>query len=229
MGKFHDRTGQTVGRLRVIKRAPDFISRSGKHRTMWECRCECGNIVIVRSDCLNGNHTLSCGCYHSDVASEYMSNVARNISHGDSEERLYNIWYLMHYRCENPKFRKYDNYGGRGIEVCEEWANIEGYIKFKEWALNNGYTENLTIDRINVNGNYEPANCRWITKTEQAGNKRTNRLIEFNGHIETMAEWSRVTGVPYKTLHRRIQSGWSIKDALTKPIRAVHHIKRNDG
>lgn len=228
MGKFQDRTGQVIGRLKVIRRAPDFTSASGKHRTMWQCQCECGNIVTVRSDCLNGNHTLSCGCYHSDVVSEYMSNLVRVVDY-DSKERLHNIWYLMHYRCNNPKFHEYNNYGGRGIQVCDEWENIEGYFNFKKWALNNGYADNLTIDRINVDGNYEPSNCRWIPKIEQAGNKRTNRFIKFNGHTATIAEWSRITNIPYKTLHRRLQSGWGVEDALTKPVRAARRIKENDG
>lgn len=158
-----------------------------------------------------------------------MSKSAHKTIHNNSRERLHNIWYLMHYRCNNHKFHEYHNYGGRGIHVCEEWTGVDGYFRFKEWALKNGYDKHLTIDRINVDGNYEPQNCRWITKAKQNTNKRTNVLVEFNGEVKSLAEWSEVYNIPYKTLHRRLKLGWSIENAITRPIRVANHIKQNDG
>lgn len=224
MGKFNDRTGEKIGRLYVIERAPDSILPSGLHKTMWKCRCDCGNIVTVRADSLTGNHTLSCGCYQKEVVSRYMKSLVRKVDYGESRERLHNIWYLMHYRCYNSKCSVYKNYGGRGITVCDDWKNIEGYFNFKKWALSNGYQDDLTIERTNVNGNYEPDNCCWIPMRAQASNKRTNRLLTYNGQTLTMAEWSRQSGIPYKTLHNRLHYGWDVDMALTQPVKVINRI-----
>jgi hypothetical protein len=117
------------------------------------------------------------------------------------EERLYRIWMAMRARCRCKNISSYKYYGGRGIKVCKEWNN---YLVFKEWALSNGYDENLSIDRINHNGNYEPSNCRWTTAQEQANNKRNNHLITINGESHTLAEWSKLSGINYSTIRSRI-------------------------
>lgn len=126
-------------------------------------------------------------------------------THGLRYTRIYNIWNQMIQRCTNPKLKHYERYGGRGIKVCEEWmSSIES---FKDWAVSNGYKDCLTIDRIDVNGNYEPANCKWSTNVEQQRNKRTNRFITIKGETKTVAEWAEISGIPYKTLQRRIDNG----------------------
>ena len=133
---------------------------------------------------------------------------------GPAHTRQYKIWIGMCHRCFNPKNTRYPYYGGRGIKVCEEWKN--NFKSFYDWANANGYRDNLTIDRIDNNGNYEPSNCRWVTRAEQCNNRRTNVVI--NG--KTLKEWAKESIVPYKVLHSRIHKhGWSLERALTTPSR----------
>lgn len=136
--------------------------------------------------------------------------------HGETKTRLHKIWDCMHERCERVKHPHYDAYGGRGINVCEEWKE---YLPFAEWARNNGYTDELTIDRIDVNGNYEPNNCRWITMKEQHSNKRSNRIIEYRGQKYTLTQLAEKSGIKKTTLKERINLGWSIEDAVERPVR----------
>ena len=121
----------------------------------------------------------------------------------------------MKNRCRCPSSPAYKNYGGRGITVCDEWND---YISFKKWALSNGYNDNLTIDRINVNGNYCPENCRWITKEVQAGNTRTNTFYTINGETHFLNEWSRIYGIKPATIIQRIQHGWDPERAITTTL-----------
>lgn len=137
-------------------------------------------------------------------------------SHGDTKTRLYNTWLNMRARCNRKSSKRYEDYGGRGIKVCDEWQR--SYESFKEWALSNGYSEDLTIDRINVDGNYEPDNCRWITNKDQQNNKRNNAIYSFNGETLTLAQWSEKLGICYKTLQKRIEK-WGIEKAFTTPLR----------
>ena len=141
--------------------------------------------------------------------------------HGGSKrkqkERLYNIWNGMKNRCFNEKDKNYKNYGARGITVCQQWK--EDYGLFRKWAMENGYNDNLTIDRISNNGNYEPSNCRWATREEQNNNTRQNHYIEYNGKVKTLSQWATYYGLTRSCLKCRIKKGWEIEKALTTPQR----------
>ena len=131
------------------------------------------------------------------------------------ETRLYRIWGAMKTRCQNPNASGYENYGGRGIKVCDDWQE---YWPFHDWAVTNGYADDLSLDRIDVNGNYEPANCRWPTRVVQANNTRTNRFITFNGKTMTSREWDRELGFRSGTISDRLNTlGWDVERALTEP------------
>lgn len=167
MGTFIDLTGQRFGKLVVVNRAV------GQYReAMWLCKCECGNEIITRGSSLRGGKSKSCGCVRDD----YWKNQRNRLSHGGSHERLYGVWRGMIDRTTLPSHNRYKHYGGRGIKVCNEWR--ESYEVFRMWALNNGYNEKAargecTIDRINVDGDYEPLNCQWVDMKKQANNKQT--------------------------------------------------------
>lgn len=131
--------------------------------------------------------------------------------------RLYRIWANMRTRCNNPNFARYADYGGRGIKVCEEWGTFE---PFREWAVSNGYKENLTLDRIDNDGGYCSENCRWVTQREQCNNKRNNHTLTYNGETLTISEWAQRLNMNYFSLHDRITKlGWSAEKALTTPIK----------
>ena len=132
-------------------------------------------------------------------------------------KRISRVYWNMKTRCYNKSSNKYHAYGARGIKVCDEWKN--SFKKFKEWALSNGYGDNLTIDRINNDGNYEPSNCRWVTNKQNTNNTRKNRVITYNGETHTMSEWCEILGVKLGTLSARIYRGWSLEDVMTRPIR----------
>lgn len=140
-----------------------------------------------------------------------------NYIHGLSRDRLYGVWSTMKSRCSNPKNRKFYRYGGRGITVCEEWQTFE---PFYEWAMANGYSDNLSIDRIDNNGNYCPENCRWATNQEQANNTSKTIKIEFNGETKTLSEWADSIGINRECLWKRIYlRNWPIVKALTTPLK----------
>lgn len=167
--KFEERyLGRRYGRLTVIG-----ISGIGKYSRCVDliCKCDCGTEKIINAAGLNNGTTTSCGCYHLERISE--ASRERSITHGGTaggRERLYRIWCCMKQRCYYQNQKPYKNYGGRGIVVCGEWEH--DYAAFKQWALCNGYSDDLTLDRINNDGNYEPSNCRWATYSQQARNKR---------------------------------------------------------
>ena len=216
-----DLTGQRFGRLVVI--APAEPKRVGKNiRYYWECRCDCGNTKIIREDGLLSptRPAQSCGCLQKDRVREYFNTHQVPIKHGHSYEPLFNTWYLIKYRCENPSCKAFHNYGGRGITVCDEWSNgSTGYENFRDWALSHGYEKGLTIDRIDNDAGYSPDNCRWVDNMTQANNKRDNHFVTYNGETKTIAEWARVIGMDYKVLHSRFQNGWDAERALTQPLR----------
>lgn len=204
---YDDLTWKKFGKLTVIK-----MAEKGKHGNMrWICKCECGNITKpIFAGNLKRGLTLSCGCYHN---SKFLELVEKTKTHGMSSTRLYDIWIFMKHRCNNPNSRSYKDYGGRGIKVCEEWQN--SFESFYKWSIENGYDDKLTIDRIDVNGNYCPENCRWATKKEQANNTRNNRMITAFGKTMTMHQWADYSGIRYQTIYRRLKDGWNEADAVS--------------
>ena len=200
--------GQLFGRLTVLERAG---TGSGGY-ALWRCICDCGKETVVIGQHLRSGHTKSCGCNVKDI-----STVA-SVTHGMSGTRLYAIWCNMRGRCYRKSREDYPEYGGRGIEVCEEWR--ASFATFKEWAISSGYRENLTLDRKDPNGNYDPTNCRWATLKQQANNTRTNRLITYNGETHTLSQWADLKGISYDTLRNRLNRGWTVERALsTSPRR----------
>lgn len=170
----------------------------------WLCECDCGAKVIKAAKLLKNGHTTTCGdiCKH-------------HTKHGESKSRLFSIWQDMKNRCNNPNVKNFKNYGARGISVCAEW--MKSFESFRDWAFNNGYSDDLTIDRKDVNGNYKPDNCRWATKVEQSNNRRVCRFITINGVIRTASEWARETGISSSVIVGRLDSGWPEEMLLSPP------------
>jgi hypothetical protein len=207
VAKFKDLTGETIGRLKVLYRTEDHYYPSGRHDVMYTCKCECGNIVDVLGIHLRSGHTKSCGCYR-----EFTTKINKT-THGMTNTRLYYIWKNMKSRCFNPNNQDYLDYGGRGITVCQEWVN--DFVNFMMWSLQHGYNDTLTIDRINVNGNYEPSNCRWATQKVQCNNTRVNIYVELDGITHTLKEWCEILNLDYNKIHSRVYNGWDPVIALT--------------
>lgn len=199
-----DLTGKTFGKLTVLHRA---VSRK-THGVRWMCKCQCGNLIIVDGHSLKKGTTKSCGCYQRQRVHETF------YIHGREPKRLYSIWCTMKTRCYNQNSTKYHMYGARGISVCPEWKH--DFITFRDWALNNGYADNLTINRIDNDGNYEPSNCQWSDARTQANNTRRNKYLTLNGETHTISEWSRITGLGLSCLYSRVRRGLSPEEVLRK-------------
>lgn len=200
-----DLTGQKYGRLTVLSQAG--MTRAGNAK--WLCRCDCGNITTVAAGALRSGTIVSCGCWIREKTSQ------RSYIHGETNIRLHHIWSSMKARCYYIKSISYPNYGGRGIRVCAEWKN--DYVAFRNWALKNSYTENSTIDRKDVDGNYCPENCQWISAFDQQSNKTNNRKIEIDGVTNTVTEWGRIYGIDPQAIWGRLNRGWDEKKAVITP------------
>ena len=199
MGKRKQLDGNKFGDLFVER-----FSHMHSGHSYWLCRCECGVKTTVRGSHLLSGHTTSCGCQKG------------NSSHKGSGSRLYTIWAGMRERCNNPKSTSYMYYGARGILVCDEWKD---FAAFRDWALENGYNDSLTIDRIDNNIGYCPGNCRWATATEQANNTRKTRMLMYDGEVHSVSEWARIRGIKQSTLSMRINKyGWSVEKSLRKDV-----------
>ncbi len=205
MGTAKDLSGQRFGRLTALYRM------EGVNCRYYYCKCDCGNTVTVLGSSLISGNTKSCGCLHREQLAE------RNYRHGERRTRLYKTWISMKQRCSVHR-DKYKQWEGRGIKVCDEWR--DSFTAFKDWAEASGYKEDLTIDRIDVNSNYEPSNCRWITKREQQFNKTNTRYFEYKGQKKCLAEWAEIFGMNKPTLYNRIYNlGWSIEKALETEVK----------
>ena len=205
MGRLIDLTGQRFGRLTVVSRAENTMQGKPK----WFCVCDCGNTLSVSGDCLKRGNTKSCGCLKNEII------ISRNKKHGLSKNPLYAIWCGIKHRVSDEDDT---DYGGRGIDICEEWEN--DFQAFYDWAILNGYKRGLTIDRIDNDKGYYPYNCRWANNKAQQNNKRNNLLITYHGETRTLAEWAEITNIAWATLRTRIvELNWSIEKALTTPVR----------
>ena len=205
MGNLIDITGQRFERWVVLEKVKNPKGTSAA----WLCRCDCGNTnIVVGKDLLYGK-SKSCGCLR--------------VKHGGEKTRLYKIWHNMKTRCFNPNSHAFQDYGGRGITVCEEWR--DNFASFRDWAFENGYDENaerglFTLDRIDNNGPYSPENCRWESSKAQANNRRSNHLITCRGETHTLSEWSDITGIPYPVLRNRLNAlEWPIEKAIDTPAK----------
>lgn len=206
MPGFMDLTGQRYGRLTVLQRDGHIHGK-----TAWICRCDCGKIVRKDANAMRQGYSLSCGCMRRELA------AIRHTTHDHCGTRLYNIYHDMKARCYRKTCPKYSTYGARGIKICDEWLN--DFTTFYDWAIANGYKENLTIDRIDNNGNYEPGNCRWVTNKVQSLNRRSNHILECQGQKKTISEWCEITGLSYSTISARVgKLQWSAEKALTTPL-----------
>lgn len=203
-----DLTGQKFNSWTVIRRVA-----YKSNRIMWHCKCECGNERDLSSGQLTSGHSKSCGCEKKKVLAQLRT------THGMRETRLYEIYQGVLKRCFNKNCHAYPLYGGAGVTVASEWLGTNGFENFVKWAFDNGYSDELTLDRYpNQKGNYEPSNCRWATMKQQNNNRKSNVYITRDGIIHTMSEWCDIFGLNYGTVNSRRQHGWS-EDRLFDPPR----------
>lgn len=199
--KVHDLTGKKFGKLEVIG-----IADTKTRRTYWVCKCDCGNYKNVRSDSLLCGAIKSCGCLKRE-----QNKINLNKSEAkqtffkrgfkSSGDRLYSIWQGVKFRCYNKHDARYHRYGGRGIKLCDEWQN--DFMNFYNWAINNGYSEKLTIDRIDNDKDYMPENCRWVDIKTQCNNRCTNIKITIGNATKTLTEWCNIFELDYKKISAR--------------------------
>lgn len=175
--------------------------KSVNGRVYYKCVCDCGTIKSVRADGLKSGVSTSCGCFKKEKL------IKRVTTHGMSKQPLHNKWISMTQRCSNPHGKRYKNYGGRDISVCKEWLN--SFEAFYEWSMKNGYASNLTLDRIDNNGNYCPENCRYITNAQQQLNRSNNHYVAINGISKTIKEWCDLSGVNRNLFNWRLWYGWT--------------------
>jgi hypothetical protein len=206
MREFKDETGKRYGLLYVVKRVKNKGSAAS-----FLCKCDCGNEKIVTGNSLRRGCTKSCGCL---LIKHAKGNGKNFITHGHSRTRLHRIWMRMRARCGNPHDSCYHKYGARGIFVCEEWQD---FMNFYTWSHEHGYSDNLSIDRIDNDYGYTPDNCRWTTPLVQGNNTRRNVYIVYKGERKTLTEWCRELNVPVSRVRERLRKGWDIDKALECP------------
>jgi hypothetical protein len=210
--RLDDIVGQTFNRLTVLSLKEIDPENPTKPRRAI-CRCECGAVREFAASDVKRGHSKSCGCLQLEAVKSTMT------THGATVGRMprteYRIWSSMKERCTNPKCKRYGDYGGRGIRVCDRW--LSSFSLFYE-DMGKKPSKSHSLDRIDNNLGYSKDNCRWATSHEQGNNTRTNRFIHFNGHSLTIAEWSRKTGISRSAISARLKLGWAVSEALLTPV-----------
>jgi len=201
MSKRNNLSGQQFGMLTVL----EFSHKDTRSNAYWRCRCSCGELTIVQGSNLKSGCTVSCGCYRK----------ARLVTHGMAGSSIYKAWDSMLHRCTNPNNKRYRDYGGRGIEVCDSWFKFENFYA----DMGPRPTAKHSIDRIDNNGPYCKENCRWATPTEQGANQRSNRMLTHEGITLTVAQWSQRVSLSRSVIWMRLSRGWSVERALTQPVK----------
>lgn len=210
-----DITGQKFERLTAIEVAG---SKKGEG-VLWRCKCDCGGEVTVTAKKLRNGNTKSCGCIAKELLIERNKSGA---THGMTKTPIFTVWINMQQRCMNPNHKSYKDYGGRGIEVCNRWLE-----SFENFLADMGEApEGMSIERNDVDGNYEPGNCRWATSEEQGNNRRTNRFVVHEGKTQTIAQWAEELGMSRQALRYRLDHGWSIKEAFEMKLNHGNGWKR---
>ena len=197
MPNFKNLTGEKFGRLTIIG-VSRKVESGNRERYYWRCKCDCGNEKEVRTDCLTSGLVKSCGCLKKD---QDKINLTKYHKHKLSHTKLWDTYYGMKSRCYDKTDKRYSDYGGRGIELCPEW--LENFENFVSWSLENGFDDNLQIDRIDNDSGYSPQNCRWISIKENCRNRRSNVMIEYQGKMITLVELSEILNIPYKTAYSK--------------------------
>lgn len=205
--------GKKFGKLTVLEELKS--NKANDYHKILKCKCDCGNITYKRKTNVINGKVLSCGCFAIEQTKK------RSTKHGCFGTRIYGIWNGILQRTKYKSKKDKENYWGRGINVCKEW---EDFINFKKWALDNGYDDKLTIDRIDVDGDYSPENCRWITKKEQSNNRRNNVKYEYNGEILTQSQWSERIGIDPTNFKKRVDK-YGLKKAIETPKRKMRSKK----
>jgi hypothetical protein len=205
-----DLTNKTFGRLTVISRNKSIEQRKNRN-VLWLCRCECETEITTRSQYLRNGITKSCGCLQKELTRKHKTRHGHAGKGKNGMSSTYLSWQSMKARCTNKSRSDYKNYGGRGIRICKRWMTFENFLTDM-----GDCPKGLTLDRIKNNQGYYPGNCKWSTQKEQARNKRSNRLITFNGETRCIAEWSQITGINKSTIQHRLKNHWSDEKALTK-------------
>lgn len=208
MGKIN--IGDKFGRLTVVK----YCGKNKHQHNVWECVCECGNRKVVTTSALNSGAVKSCGCMWEENKKAIKTRVVKK--HGMVDTQEYHAWNGMRQRCYNKNSPKYKNYGARGIKVCDRWLH-----SFENFYADMGKCpDGFSLDRIDVNGDYTPENCRWADDVTQCNNRQFNFKVTFNGITETLRYWSEKTGINKSALYLRIhRRGWDVEKALTTPLR----------
>ncbi len=196
-----DETSKVYGRLTVLSRANN---RKGRSDAYWECQCNCGTLIVIRGRGLREG-VKSCGCIRKEMF------LKLNTTHGKSNTTTHVTWTSMKQRCNNPKAKRFKDYGGRGIKVCERWDSFDNFL-----ADMGERPTGLSLDRIDVNGNYEPSNCRWATDEQQRANTTRTRTDTINGITRTLREWAKEYNRPFELVRSRLRIGWDLKRALTQ-------------
>lgn len=202
--------GEKYGRLTIL----EFAYKKHNHY-YYICKCNCGNEKIIAYASMRCGDTKSCGCYSKELSRLRHPKVHKKKN--NYNKRLNNIWRGIKQRCYNTRDIHYKNYGNRGIRVCNEWLDKKnGFLNFYQWAIQNGYSDRLSIDRIDVNGNYEPSNCRWATNKEQNNNRTNNVKVIHNGNTYLINDLVEISGIKRRTIEARIASGFCFEDIIYK-------------